>query len=831
VKSSQDREQTTEPKVEDIKGNASHKLLKKVSQTLLKPFQGEKPLLERIKDNPLRHKSRKFWILTFLSLGLGSGAIAIAWSWYKLESSLPNSVDDVLTYTRPETLSIKAKDGTVLADIGPVTHDRLKIWEIPKQVQNAFIASEDSRFYQHTGVDYQGVLRAAVSNVLARDVVEGGSTITQQLARIVYLNQERSITRKLKEMRVAQNIDEKIGKDQILESYLNLVYLGSGAYGVADAAWVYFSKTPQELTLAETATLAGIVPAPSVYSPLENPQLAKERRDIVLKKMEEEGFITPAEKERAVATPLTVKQSQPKRLERNFLYFTEYIQKELPKYISKDRLKEGGIKVETTLDPQWQTSAENAVEKAVNTYGRYQRFSQAALVAIDPRNGQIKAMVGGKDFGKNQFNRVTQAKRQPGSTFKTFVYTTAIAAGFSPYRSYMDAQMKIDGYTPENYGDTYSNTSVSLITALTKSLNVIAVQTLLDVGWNPVIDTAKKMGIESELKPTYSLALGASEVTPLEITSAYGTLANQGVHFKAHGITRILDKKGNVIYENKSVAEEALDKDTASIMTWMLRNVVTSGTGTPAQIGRPVAGKTGTSDKARDLWFIGFIPQAVAGVWLGNDDNTPTYGASASAAATWRKFMSGVVDEIPEQKFPPLSNNYLNRKAVIKTEKIRPRRKTFYVAKKSEDGKTITSAAIDDTSSRSSRRRRRRSSQVNDANALVQTSTNNTSSSRRRRRTKVVESKTNNLASTKNNETNSRRSRRTRRSQVVEQSNTPAETTTKRSTRRRRSTANTTSTKIKSKRSLNNSSSSRRNAERSGSDSSPPAPPAARKQE
>jgi penicillin-binding protein 1A len=607
-------------------------------------------------------------------VGISGGAIAFGLGWQTLEETLPESTDDVLTYIRDETITVKAADGTILQQIGPATHDNLKIWEIPDKLKQAFISIEDQRFEKHSGLDYQGIVRAAFSNLLARDVVEGGSTITQQLARIVYFDQQQTLGRKLKEMRMAQKIEQDLEKDQILERYLNLVYLGSGAYGVADAAWVYFSKPVTELTLAEMATLAALPPAPSEYSPFINKEIAQERRNVVLRRMQKNGYITEGEADAAIATPLRTKRSNPKRLDRQASYFTEYIQQELPKYVPPDVLGKKGLIVETTLNPQWQVAAEAAVAETIETYGKYQRFEQAALVAIDPRNGQIKAMVGGKEFLDQQFNRVTQAQRQPGSTFKTFVYTTAIAAGFSPYQSYQDAPFVVDGYEPKNYSENFRGWT-SIRDALTHSVNIVAVKTLIKVGWDPVVEIAEKMGIESPLNKTYSLALGASEVNLLELTSAYGTLATQGVHVHPHGIRRILDRQGKVIYREQIQRERAIDEDTAAIMTWMLRNVVTSGTGGNAQLrDRAVAGKTGTSDESRDLWFIGYIPQLVTGVWLGNDDNKPTWGASSTAAIAWREFMEEAVENMRAEDFPDRPNKLDGREGTIEAKPIEPKK-------------------------------------------------------------------------------------------------------------------------------------------------------------
>lgn len=621
-------------------------------------------------------RSKRFWLLLGIGLGVSSGTIALGYGIYQIETSITESVEDVLVYARPETLTIEAADGEILQQVGPVSHEKLKIWQIPDRVQQAFIASEDSRFENHRGVDIQGIIRAAFSNFQAGEVVEGGSTITQQLARIVFLNQERSFTRKFKEMRLAQKIENNFTKQQILERYLNLVYLGSGAYGVADAAWVYFSKPIQDLTISEAATLAGIVPAPSLYSPLENPEAARKQRDLVLERMAKEELITESELNKAIASPLALNPSQPKRFARKAPYFTDYIQQQLPKYVPEETMQAGGITVETTLNSQWQEAAEEAIDNAI-LYGRWQGYKQASLTAIDPRNGQIKVMVGGNDYENNQYNRVTQAKRQPGSTFKAFVYATAIAAGFSPYRTFRDAPYIVDGYRPENYGDQYSGGQVSMRQAIASSLNVVAVQALVQVGWNPIINIAQRMGIQSELKPTYSLALGAWEVNLLELTNAYATLANEGVYQEAHGISRILDRHGNVIYQAQPDTLQAIDANTTHIMTWMLRGVVTSGTGTPARLRRrAVAGKTGTSDQARDLWFVGYIPQLTAGVWLGNDNNKPTWGASTTAARVWGEFMEEATENMDVESFPDLPR-LDGRKGSIKAEPLKPK-KAYY---------------------------------------------------------------------------------------------------------------------------------------------------------
>lgn len=605
---------------------------------------------------------------------LGSGAICggLAYGRHSLLKDLPDP-RGALTFQRPGTLTIRSVDGEVLQRPGPSTQEPLKIVQIPDRVIDAFVASEDQRFFKHDGVDYTSIFRAVWANLTARGVVEGGSTITQQLARVAFLDQDKTLTRKLKEALLAQEIERSLTKKQVLERYLNLVYLGSGAYGVADAAWVYFGKSIHELSLSEAAMIAGLPPAPSLYSPLVNPKFAAERRNVVLARMVDAGYITDAEAARARREPIKPNGKTPKYLDSRSPYFTTYVQKELEKHLTQDQLAAGGLTVETTLNTRWQTHAEKMLQDVVANEGYYERFDQAAIAVVDPRNGEIRVMVGGNDFGKSQFNRATQAQRQPGSTFKPFVYAAGIAAGFSPYDSYKDAPVIIDGYQPKNFGDRYRG-YVSMMDALTSSINIVAIKTLLDVGYNPVIKMIRAMGIESKIEPTYSMALGSWEVNLLEITSAYGSFANQGVHIPAHSVIRVLDRNNKVIFDAKKAypSQKAIDPTSSAIITWMMKNVVNEGTGAPAYLGdRDVAGKTGTSEKARDLWFIGFIPQYVAGVWLGNDDDYPTAGSSGTAAMLWKLVMKEITKDLPPEDFPELPT-LEGRKGSIKAEPIKP---------------------------------------------------------------------------------------------------------------------------------------------------------------
>jgi penicillin-binding protein 1A len=664
-----------------------------VGATIAKPFQGEKPL----------HKNRLFWAGSGLTVGL----LALTGSWIFVDSSVSQYAPvDALSYVRPGTITIKGLNGRVLLQTGNATRETLKTWQMPDKLKKAFVAIEDRRFYEHDGVDYKGVTRALVQNITSKNLVEGASSINQQLARVVYLNQERSFWRKLREIRLAQRLNQGLTKDQILERYLNLVYLGEGSYGVADSAWVYFSKTVDKLTLAEMATLAAMPPAPNKYSPFVNPRFAEQRRNLVLDRMVDAKFITASEASTAKAEPLKPKRSPLKREEQQARYFTKYIEQELPQRISAKAIKAGGLTVETTLNPEWQTKAEEVVNSTVrNNRGS---FGQAAMVSIDPRTGGIRSMVGGTDFETHQFNRVTQAKRQPGSTFKPIVYATAIAGGISPNKSYLDAPFDVDGYKPKNAGKKFKG-HISMHDALINSVNIIAIKILIDTGWQPVIDNAQKMGIESKLEPYYSLALGGLEVNLLEISSAYTTFANRGIHNPVHGITRVTNQKGEILYQNKVEPTKVFEPDTTAIMTWMMSGVVNEGTATSAQIGRPVAGKTGTTDKERDLWFIGFVPQLVTGVWLGNDNNHPTGNASSTAAYAWSRFMTTAVKDFPAQKFPPRPDNLSGRKPELKLDPIHPRyRRDLPMPKDGE--------RVDEKGSESRRSRREETSNSNSEN-------------------------------------------------------------------------------------------------------------------
>jgi len=519
---------------------------------------------------------------------------------------------------RDPGIMILANDGSVLAEHGSFNGDEVRIADLPDYVPNAFIAIEDRRFRSHFGVDPIGLVRAMYTNYRSGRVVQGGSTLTQQLAKNLFLSPDRTLQRKLQEVVLALWLEKHYSKDDILQLYLNRVYFGSGATGIEKAAQVYYKKSASDLTLAETATLAGVVKAPSANNPISDPQAAAERARLVLQSMADGGFITPEEAAAAINNPAEAKTDSYMSA-KNFVI--DWIGEQLPEFV-KDYQQ--SLVVETTIDPAIQNSAELAVAKELGAQGQKLKVSQGAMVVMDG-SGAVLAMVGGRSYKKSQFNRATKAKRQPGSSFKPFVYLAALEHGFTPESVEVDEPIRVGSWTPENYRKKYLG-PVALETALALSLNTISVKLVLQVGPQAVIAVAHRLGIVSPLKDDASIALGTSEVTPLELTSAFTPFSNGGYPVTAYAVTRIKTRDGTVIYErNGSGFPKAINDNDLYGMNRMMRLVVTDGTGTRAAFpGFDIAGKTGTSQDYRDAWFIGYTSELIAGVWVGNDDNSPT---------------------------------------------------------------------------------------------------------------------------------------------------------------------------------------------------------------
>ncbi|QNI42825.1 PBP1A family penicillin-binding protein [Synechococcus sp. A15-28] len=606
------------------------------------------------------NRSRLHWaLIAAAAAGVGIGAALGTRALTKLiDTALPDA-RGIANFNRPGTITLLSTRGRIIQKLGPATRDKLEPGSMPLLVQQAFIAAEDRRFFDHDGVDGWGIARAVVTNVRQGSVREGASTITQQLARTVFLSQDRTIIRKLKEAALALKLERQLSKQQILEQYLNFVYLGSGAYGVADAAWNYFSKSPDQLTLPEAALIAGLPPAPSVYSPLVNPELARQQRSIVLERMLQEGFITSASASAAKNSPLNLKPATPKYFNSAAPFFTGWVAQELPKIVTQEQLEVGGLKVRTSLNLDWQRKAQQVIREYAPS------DTEGALVTIQPGTGLVRAMVGGKSFKDSQFNRATQALRSPGSTFKLFPYAAAIDRGIRPEDIFMDSPRCWRGYCPKNFGAKYFG-PVSLADALKNSLNTVAVQLQDRVGFDAIIETANgfDIGTTRPLGKYYPMAIGAYEQTILEMAAAYAGVTNRGVFVQPTPFEEIRGPKDGLIWSRRLDGDRgrrALDSDVADAMNWMLQRVVTGGTGIAAKLeNRAVAGKTGTSEGARDLWFIGSIPQLTTAVWFGYDNNKETKSNSGEAAWAWKQFMLQIEDEFPLQPFP--AKPVLNRK-------------------------------------------------------------------------------------------------------------------------------------------------------------------------
>lgn len=536
---------------------------------------------------------------------------------------------------REPGIMLLASDGSVLAERGSFFGDEVRIDELPDYVPNALIAIEDRRFRSHFGVDPIGLVRAVVENFRAGGVVQGGSTLTQQLAKNLFLSPERTLERKVQEMVLAIWLESHFSKDEILQLYLNRVYYGAGATGIEKAAQKYFGKSARDVTLPEAAILAAVLKAPTSYNPITRPKEAQARANEVIASMVEAGFISAEEAQQITEAPATVKPS-------DYVPATQYIVDwtvdMLPQLV---RDYKQSIVVETTIDPGIQSIAEQSLRKRLNEEGKKLNVTQGAAVMMDT-SGAIKAMVGGKSYVKSQFNRVTQAKRQPGSAFKPFVYLTAIEQGYRPDSVEVDEPVKIGDWEPENYRHKYLG-AVSLTKAFALSLNTVAAKLAQAVTPEAVVATAKRLGITSPLGNDASIALGTSEVSLLELTSAFAPFANGGTVIMPYAVKRVTTRDGKVLYERQgSGMGEAIEPGDLGAMNSLMQAVVTYGTGKRAQFGNfQIGGKTGTSQDYRDAWFIGYTTYLVAGVWVGNDDNSPTSKVTGGSipAGIWRDIM------------------------------------------------------------------------------------------------------------------------------------------------------------------------------------------------
>lgn len=566
-------------------------------------------------------------------------------------------------YVPTETTYIYDINGTQLTSIhDEANREVVPLDKISPNLKRAVMAIEDSHFYSHHGINPGGVIRALVKNMEEGKTVEGGSTLTMQLVKNLFLSPKRAFSRKVAEAVLAIRLEQIFNKNQILELYLNQVYWGHNLYGVETASRSYFNKSASQLNLAESAMMAGLIQAPEEYSPFVNYKIAKQRQATVLNRMKELKWISPQEEAAALKQPLGIGKitSFPGS---KVPYVTQAVVQELTKRFGRDAVLKGGMRVQTTIDLKMQRLAERTVNDWHSRLYYQVGSDQMALVAVDPRTHFVKAMVGGVEYGKSQFNRAIQARRQPGSAFKPFVYYTAFASGkFGPDSVVLDVPVSYpdgDGYySPRNYGGSFSG-AVSIRRALEVSLNIPAIKIGQAVGLNKVIEVCRTLGIQSPIEPVISLPLGAVDLTPLEMAGAFATFANNGWHSDTTFIVQVTDSSGNVLLDNTPKPRLVLDPWASASLNSALQGVIYQGTATSAQIGRPAAGKTGTTSSERDIWFAGYVPQLSVAVWVGNDDYTPLAAGSTGGsfvAPVWRDFMSQALQNTPVEYFRPASD-------------------------------------------------------------------------------------------------------------------------------------------------------------------------------
>jgi len=595
---------------------------------------------------------------------LAGGAVAALWAFTILPRTLP-SVTALETFQPLQGTKVYDDNDDLLTELHVERRIFVPLSQVPRALRDAVIATEDKRFYSHFGIDPIGIARAVYQNYRRGRIVEGGSTITQQLTKVLFLTPDKSLDRKLKEAVLALELERRYTKDRILEMYLNQVYFGHGAYGVEAAARTYFGKSVSELTVREAALLAGLPRAPSTYSPFDHGELAKRRRDVVLRRMVEYGALKDEEAKRLTRSDLGL--VPPERRRSTGQYFLEYVQQTLEAKYGADMVFKGGLNVYTTLNPSIQLAAEQALREGLKTLeGRATKtrpteHPEGAVVTIEPQTGYVRALVGGYDFLRSEFNRAVQAKRQPGSAFKPFVYIAALESGLTPATRVDDAPVSYavgpngQPWKPENYDRKFRGPT-TLQQAVEESVNVVTVKVQERVGLSRTIQVARRLGITSPLDANLSLALGTSDLTLLELTSAYATLANQGLWLPPTTVRYVTDAEGKLLEEHVPEPREAVSPEMAYVITHMLRGVVERGTGHGAKVlARPIAAKTGTTNDYSNAWFVGFTPRLATGVWVGYDrprslgrDET----GSRIAVPIWVAYMSKVLADSPKEEFP-----------------------------------------------------------------------------------------------------------------------------------------------------------------------------------
>ncbi|MEW6673170.1 MAG: PBP1A family penicillin-binding protein [Thermodesulfobacteriota bacterium] len=607
------------------------------------------------------HKTKLLILLMVIAGVLCGMTVGV---FLSLTHDLPQ-IRSLETYKPSAVTRIFSADHILLAELFVEKRDPVPLAMVPESLKAALLTTEDRNFYRHSGMDIKGILRAIVRDIWAGEFVEGASTLTQQLSKTLFLTPRKTIIRKAKEALLAFQLERRYTKDEILELYLNQVYFGSGAYGVASAARLFFGKPLGELTLAECALIAAMPKAPSRFSPLINKPLAQKRRNLVLRQMLEINIISEAQYRQAIAEPVQTPDRD--GFAPSGPYFVEYIKNFLEDALGSTRLYMGGLTVTTTLSGELQKAAEHAargglqaLEARMKKNGAVRPEPQCALVALDVQTGGILAMVGGRDFVQSPFNRATMALRQPGSAFKPIVYALAVERGFSQNQTVLDAPVIFKGaqdgndWRPENFTKTFQG-ELTLRRALALSENIPAVRLIEMLGPAAVADFAFTLGVHSPLRPNLSLALGTSEVTLLDLTSAYAVFPNRGRKIQPFGVLKVTDAAGRVVWEAPPQVHMAMSRTGAAIITDMLQGVIREGTGkTSGRLSAPLGGKTGTTNEFKDALFIGFSPSVAAGVWFGNDDFTPL-GKGETGARTalpaWIEFMSRTLQDRPYQYF------------------------------------------------------------------------------------------------------------------------------------------------------------------------------------
>ncbi len=606
-----------------------------------KPARGAKNGRRRARRSTLR--TLLYWPSVLGIWGLVALAAIVA---YNASQLLP--IDQLAVPKRPPNIAVLADNGSLIANRGDTGGPAVRLIDLPPYLPKAFVAIEDKRFYSHFGLDPVGISRAVLRDVTGKGAVEGGSTLTQQLAKNLFLTQERTISRKIQEAILALWLERRYSKDQILELYLNRVYFGSGAYGVEAAAQKYFGKSARFVTLSEAALLAGLTKSPTKLAPNRNLAGANERAAEVITAMAEQGHITEAMAKTALANPAQVRRDKSAG---SINYAADYVMDALDDTVGAI---DEDIVVTTTIDPKMQAEAERALTDELNVKGAKFGVGEGALVAIDPM-GAVKAMIGGKSYAESQFNRAVAARRQPGSSFKPFVYLAALEKGLTPDTVREDAPISVKGWNPENYSREYFG-PVTLTKALSLSLNTVAVRLGLEVGPKTVAAVANRLGVTSKLEPNATISLGTSAVTPLEMASAYAAFANGGIGVQPHVIARVRTANGKLLYARRNASfGRVIEPQYVEMMNAMMQETLLTGTARKAELpGWQAAGKTGTSQDFRDAWFIGYTSYLVAAVWLGNDDDSPTKKVSGGnlPVEVWSRFMKSAHEGVQVAALP-----------------------------------------------------------------------------------------------------------------------------------------------------------------------------------